>query len=117
MLGRRDIHHGLAVALEAARGQGQLPESTDIEEVARVLSAVVADALLGWAQGGGRRLRPLLRSRAAVVWLAQRDRWWLWTWALPRRARCSTATHPEALGTQASAGADAKGNPAAVGPR
>jgi AcrR family transcriptional regulator len=67
MPGRRDIHHGLAVALEAARVQGELPESTDTEEVARVLSAVVADALLGWAQGSGRRLRPLLRSRAAIV--------------------------------------------------
>jgi AcrR family transcriptional regulator len=65
--GRRDLHHGLAVALEAARDQGELPEATDSDELARVLAAVAMDAILRWAQGDARRLRPWLQSRADVI--------------------------------------------------
>jgi AcrR family transcriptional regulator len=65
--GRRDMHQGLAVAIEAARAQGELPETVDSEELARILAALAMDALLRWAQGDTRRLRPLLQSRADVV--------------------------------------------------
>jgi AcrR family transcriptional regulator len=65
--GRRDMHHGLAVALDAARAQGELPENVDTEELARILTALAMDALLRWAQGDTRRLRPLLQSRADVI--------------------------------------------------
>jgi AcrR family transcriptional regulator len=65
--GRRDLHHGLAVALEAARAQGELPETADTEELARILAALAMDAVLGWAQGDTRRLRPLLHSRTEII--------------------------------------------------
>jgi hypothetical protein len=65
--GRREIHHCLVAALEAARVQGELPEYTDTDELARVLAALAMDALLRWAQGDPRRLRPLLKSRAEIV--------------------------------------------------
>ena len=65
--GRRDMHQGLAVAIEAARTQGELPETVDSDELARILTALAMDALLRWAQGDNRRLRPLLQSRADVV--------------------------------------------------
>jgi AcrR family transcriptional regulator len=65
--GRRDMHHGLAVALDAARAQGELPENLDTDELARILMALAMDALLRWAQGDSRRLRPLLQSRADVI--------------------------------------------------
>jgi hypothetical protein len=57
----------LAVAFEAARARSELPESTDTEELARILAALAMDALLRWAQGDPRRLRAVLLSRAAVV--------------------------------------------------
>jgi AcrR family transcriptional regulator len=65
--GRRDLHHGLAVALDAARAQGELPESADTDELARILAALAMDSILRWAQGDGRRLRSLLHSRADVI--------------------------------------------------
>jgi AcrR family transcriptional regulator len=65
--GRRDLHHGLAVALDAARAQGELPESVDTDELARVLAALAMDSILRWAQGDGRRLRPLLHSRSDII--------------------------------------------------
>jgi AcrR family transcriptional regulator len=65
--GRRDIHHALAVALDAARSQGEIPDDTDTEELARVLTALAMDALLRWAEGDNRRLRSVLRTRAGVV--------------------------------------------------
>jgi AcrR family transcriptional regulator len=65
--GRRDLHHGLAVALDAARAQGELPATVDADELARVLAALAMDAVLRWARGDGRRLRPLLHSRAEVI--------------------------------------------------
>ena len=65
--GRRDLHHGLAVALDAARAQNELPESTDTDELARMMAALAMDAVLGWAQGDARRLRPLLQSRADII--------------------------------------------------
>jgi hypothetical protein len=61
------MHHGLAVALDAARAQGELPENLDTDELARILMALAMDALLRWAQGDSRRLRPLLQSRADVI--------------------------------------------------
>jgi hypothetical protein len=57
----------LAVALEAARLRNELPDSTDTEELARMLAALAMDALLRWAQGDTRRLRAVLLARAAVV--------------------------------------------------
>ena len=65
--GRRDLHQGIAVALDAARAQGQLPEATDTDELARVVAALTMDALLRWAQGDGRDLRSVLRTRAETV--------------------------------------------------
>ena len=65
--GRRDIHHGLLVALDAARTQGELPDGADTDELARVLAALAMDALLAWAQGDGARLRPRIQTRADVV--------------------------------------------------
>jgi AcrR family transcriptional regulator len=65
--GRRDLHHGLDVALRAARAAGELPESTDTEALARILAALAMDAVLGWAQGDARRLRTVLHRRADVV--------------------------------------------------
>ncbi len=65
--GRRDLHQGLSVALETARLQGELPVSTDTDELGRVLSALAMDALLRWAQGDRRRLRQVLQSRSEIV--------------------------------------------------
>jgi AcrR family transcriptional regulator len=65
--GRRDIHHSFAIALDAARSQGELPEGTDTEELARVVTALTMDALTRWAQGDGSRLRSRLQTRADVV--------------------------------------------------
>jgi AcrR family transcriptional regulator len=65
--GRRDIHHGLAVAIDLARSQGELPNSADPEELARALSSVSMDSVLRWAQGDGRRLRTVLHSRADII--------------------------------------------------
>lgn len=66
--GRRDLHQGLAVALETARLQGEIPESTDADELARVIAALSMDALLRWARGDSRRrLRPVLLARSEVV--------------------------------------------------
>jgi len=65
--GRRDLHHGLAVALQAAVAAGELPEKADTDELARVLAALAMDGLLRWAQGDPRRLRGVLRKRADVV--------------------------------------------------
>jgi AcrR family transcriptional regulator len=65
--GRRDMHHGLDMALQAARAQGELPPSTDTEELARILAALAMDGLLRWAQGDSRRLRTVLHRRADVV--------------------------------------------------
>ncbi len=66
--GRRDIHHGFAVALEAARTHGEVPEDADTDELARILAALAMDALLRWAQGEDhRRLRSVLYSRGDLV--------------------------------------------------
>jgi AcrR family transcriptional regulator len=65
--GRRDIHDSFAIALDAARSQGELPERTDTEELARVVTALAMDALTRWAQGDGPRLRSRLQIRADVV--------------------------------------------------
>jgi len=65
--GRRDIHHAFAVALDAARTQGALPEETDCDELARVLTALSMDALYRWALGDWRRLRTVLQHRADLV--------------------------------------------------
>ncbi len=65
--GRRYLHQGLGAALEVARRQGELPDSTDPEELARILAAVAMDAILRWAQGDRRRLRRVLRDRAILV--------------------------------------------------
>jgi AcrR family transcriptional regulator len=71
--GRRDIHHGLAVAVELAQSQGELPQGVDAEELARALTAVSMDALLRWAQGDNRQLRTLLQSRAEVLLAGARN--------------------------------------------
>jgi AcrR family transcriptional regulator len=65
--GRRDIHHGLLVALDAARQQGDLPESSDTDELARIVTALAMDALLRWAQGESARLRPRLQARTDII--------------------------------------------------
>jgi AcrR family transcriptional regulator len=65
--GRRAIHHGLLVALDAARAQGDLPDNADTDELARVLTALSMDALLAWAQGTQPRLRSRLQTRADVI--------------------------------------------------
>jgi AcrR family transcriptional regulator len=65
--GRRDLHHGLAVALQVARSDGELPGNVDTEELGRILAALAMDGLLRWAQGDPRRLRTVLRRRADVV--------------------------------------------------
>ena len=64
---RRDINEGLAVALEAARTQGEIPASTDTDELAEILAALIMDALVRWAQGDRRRLRTVLRQRTDLV--------------------------------------------------
>lgn len=71
--GRRAIHHGLLVALEAARAQGELPEDADTDELARALTALAMDALLAWAQGDNARLRPRLQTRADVMLAGARN--------------------------------------------
>jgi AcrR family transcriptional regulator len=65
--GRRDICASLAVALEAAREQGELPATVEIKDLSRLLSALAKDALLSWANGDNRRLRTVLRSRAEIL--------------------------------------------------
>ena len=65
--GRRAIGDSLAVALEAARDQGELPSTVDVEDLARSLTALAMDALLTWSQGDKRRLRAVLRSRAEIL--------------------------------------------------
>ena len=65
--GRRGIWDSLAVALEAARQQGEIPANVDIDDLARSLTALAMDALLSWAQGDKRRLRAVLRSRAEIL--------------------------------------------------
>jgi AcrR family transcriptional regulator len=65
--GRRGIHDALAVALEAARAQGELTPGTDVDEMSRVLDALAMDALLRWAQGDRRRLRGVLQTRADLI--------------------------------------------------
>ena len=65
--GRRDIHHGLLVALDAARAQGELPDGVNTDELARVLAALAMDALSAWAQGDSARLRSRIQTRADVV--------------------------------------------------
>ena len=65
--GRRDIHHGLLVALDVARAQGELPDGVNTDELARVLAALAMDALSAWAQGDGARLRSRIQTRADVV--------------------------------------------------
>jgi AcrR family transcriptional regulator len=71
--GRRDLHHGLAVALDAARAQGELPETADSDELARILAALAMDAILRWAQGERRRLRPRLQQRAEIIFAGARS--------------------------------------------
>jgi hypothetical protein len=65
--GRRDIHDGLAVALDAASAQGEIPASSDTDELARILTALTMDALVRWGEGDPRRLRAVLRARAEIV--------------------------------------------------
>ncbi len=65
--GRRGIGDSLAIALEAAREQGELPSTVEIEDLARSLTALAMDALLTWSQGDKRRLRAVLRSRAEIL--------------------------------------------------
>ena len=65
--GRYRIQDAFALALEAARNAGELPEKTDVEEVAGVLSALAMDALYQWSRGDRRKLRTVLQRRAAVV--------------------------------------------------
>ena len=64
---RLDLHHSLAVALEAAREQGELPAGTDTDELSRMLTAVAMDAILRRAQGDKRSLRSVLRQRADTL--------------------------------------------------
>ncbi len=65
--GRRDLHHGLAVALDAAHAQGELPVGTNTEELARVLAALAMDGLRRSARDGNRRLRSLLLREADIM--------------------------------------------------
>ena len=65
--GRYELKDAFALALEAARDGGELPEKTDVEEVAGVISALTMDALYRWSRGDGRKLRTVLQRRAAVV--------------------------------------------------
>jgi AcrR family transcriptional regulator len=65
--GRRDMHHGLAVALDAARAQGELPAGTDTDELARVLAALAIDGLLRWSTNGSERLRTMLLREAEII--------------------------------------------------
>ncbi len=65
--GRLDIHQAFGVALDAARSQGEIPDTADTEELARVMAALAMDALYRWSRGDRRRLRPVLLARAEVV--------------------------------------------------
>lgn len=65
--GRRGIWDSLGVALEAAREQGELPATVEIEDLSRSITALAMDALLSWANGDNRRLRTVLRSRAEIL--------------------------------------------------
>jgi AcrR family transcriptional regulator len=65
--GRLGIGDSFAVALEAAREQGEVPSTVDVEDLARSLTALAMDALLSWASGDKRRLRAVLRSRADIL--------------------------------------------------
>ncbi len=47
--------------------QGELPGSADSDELARILAALAMDAILRWARGDARRLRPWLNSRTDVI--------------------------------------------------
>ncbi len=64
---RYGIQDAFRLALEAARDSGELPETTDVEEVAGVMGALAMDALYRWSHSDRGKLRPVLHRRAAVV--------------------------------------------------
>jgi len=65
--GRLEIQRAFEVVLEAARDGGELPEDTDVKEVADVITAVTLDAVRRWAGGDRRQLGPVLQRRVNVV--------------------------------------------------
>lgn len=64
---RYGIQDAFRLALEAARDAGELPETTDVREVADVITVLAMDALARWSRGDIRKLRPALHRRVAVV--------------------------------------------------
>lgn len=65
--GRYRLEDAFELALAQARDAGELPEDTDVKEVALLISALAMDATYRWSRGDSRKLRSVLQHRAAVV--------------------------------------------------
>ena len=65
--GRRHMRDAFLIALEAARAQGEIPETVDLDELAGIMLVLVMQGVFRWANGPSAKLTPILLRRCNIL--------------------------------------------------